>query len=502
MKLKITLLLLTLLCTGLLSSQTVKIGATSYSTITEAITAAVDGDVILITGTFTEPISIDKSITLKGTNPATDIIQAAASPGTGGTGLRAISIGAAAAATLNVKVENLTIRNGNANANGGGINVDKVTGLVTLNNLIIANNYTTTNGGAIGIAGSNVNITNCSMQNNTSLLDGGAIIAAPNNASAVSNVVNINQSLLNANTARNGGGIYINGNSGFGNNYKITVNVENSTISNNSAISPSTGNGGGAVYTSAALWTTVAGGDGVSGNTTLRLVHSTVYNNTHAAAIRAGLRFAGTVGTLTTFSAYNSIIVAADDINIKAVSFANTNTTNVVNCILGGLDTAPVLIDDVAKNNQKGKTATQSGLTGTLSSEGGATQVIKINAGSAAVDFCTAATGITIPTIDQRGYTRSATYDAGAYELAGSLSIGDQNFENFAINVYPNPTQGFVKISGVNNVNVVKVYSILGSLEKEIHSQNEFNVSDLSSGVHIMMIEGDGQKIVKRIIKE
>jgi calcineurin-like phosphoesterase len=209
-----------------LSAQTVSIqGGSSYATITQALAAAVSGDVILVSGTFTEPITIDKNITLRGTNPATDIIQAAASPGTGGTGLRVISIGAATAAALNVKVENLTIRNGNASANGGGINVDKVTGLVTLNNLIITNNYTTTNGGAVGIAGSNVNITNCSIQNNTSLLDGGAIIAAPNNAAAIDNIVNIKQSLINANVARNGGGVYINGNLTFGNTYKIAVKV-------------------------------------------------------------------------------------------------------------------------------------------------------------------------------------------------------------------------------------------------------------------------------------
>lgn len=494
---KKTITLLFALFTGVLSAQTVNIqGGASYPTIADAITAAVSGDVILITGTHTESVSIDKSITLRGSNPATDIIQAAAAPAATGLGTRVISIGAAAAAALNVTVENLTIRHGNFNANGGGINVDKVTGLVNLNNLIVANNFTTTNGGAIGVAGSNVNITNCTLQNNSCTLDGGAIIAAPNNGSSVSNVVNISQSLLNTNTARNGGGIYINGNNGFGNNYKIDVNIVNSTISNNTTTSAASGNGGGAIFTACAFWT----GDGVTGNVTLKLVHATVFNNTHAAPLRAGLRFAGVVGSLTNFSAFNSIIVANNDVLIKALNFQNTNTTNVVNCILGGLELAPTLVDDTAKNNLKGRTATEAGLTGALSNEGGNTQVIKLNDASNGVDFCTAATGISIPTFDQRGYLRAGTQDAGAYELGGTLSVGKEIFQNNSVSIYPNPAREMVTISGLNNVNSIKVYSILGSLEKEIHNQNEFNVSDLSAGVHLVMIESDGQKIMKRII--
>jgi Secretion system C-terminal sorting domain len=506
MRLKITLLLFALF-TGVLSAQTVSIqGGSSYGTITEALTAAVAGDVILVSGTFTEPISIDKSITLKGTNPATDIIQAAASPGTGGTGFRAISIGAATAAALTVRVENLTIRNGNAAANGGGINVDKVTGLVHLNNLIITNNYTTTNGGAVGIAGSNVNITNCSIQNNTSLLDGGAIIAAPNNAAAIDNIVNIKQSLINANIGRNGGGIYINGNLTFGNTYKIAVNIENSTVSNNTANNTSTATalaGGGAICSNSQPWTT----NTAIGNVTLNLIHATLYGNLSPTAARAGLQFNS--AKVTNFSAYNSIIVGNDDLTVtgpKAINFTNTNIINVVNCIFGGTTLPPTIVSDPVpntNNNQAGKSAAHAGITGTLTSEGGSTQVFKLDTpANTAVDYCTVATGITIPTVDQRGYSRTGIYDAGAYELGASLSIGDKNPENFAIKVYPNPSKGLVTISGLNNIDVVRVYSVLGSLEKEVRNQSELDISDLSTGIHIMMIESDGQKIVKNIIRK
>lgn len=501
---KITILLFTLFA-GVLSAQTVNIqGGGSYPTIAAAITAAVPGDVILITGTHTGAVAIDKSITLRGTNPATDIIQAAASSGTGGTGSRVISIGATAAAALNVTVENLTVKHGNFNANGGGINVDKVTGLVNLNNLIITNNYTTTNGGAIGIAGSNVNITNCSIQNNTSLLDGGAIIAAPNNAAAIDINVNIKQSLINANVGRNGGGIYINGNLTFGNTYKIAVNIENSTVSNNTANNTSTSTalaGGGAICSNSQPLTT----NTAIGNVTLNLIHATLFGNLSPTAVRAGIQFNS--AKATNFSAYNSIIVGNDDLTAtgpKAINFTNSNIINVVNCIFGGTTLPPIIVSDPVpntNNNQAGKSAAHAGITGTLTNEGGSTQVFKLDTpANTAVNYCTVATGISIPSIDQRGYSRTGTYDAGAYEVGATLSVGEEIYNSSTVNIYPNPASELVSISGLNNVNSIKVYSILGSLEKEIYNQNEFNVSDLSAGLHLVMIEGDGQQIMKRIV--
>jgi hypothetical protein len=424
MKKTITFLLLTLFTTVLSAQVTIQgnpYGGNPYGSITAAITAATDGDVILISGIFTEPISIaNKSITLRGTNPTTDIIQAAASAASTGLGSRVITLSGTPPTATNITIENLGIRYGNFNANGGGINVDKIAGLVTLKNLIITNNYTSANGGAIGIAGSNAEIINCTIQNNTAITDGGGIIIAANNAAGLNNVVNIKQSLINANNGRNGGGIYAFGNNGFGNNWKMDINIINSTVSNNNATSASGGNGGGAIFSAGAVLT---GSSPATSNITLSLIHATFYNNFHLGLAKAGFQF----GTLvpTNFSAYNSIIVAADDLNTKAFNFANTNVTDIVNCIFGGYNgTLPTQISDGAKNNLSGKTATQAGLTGTLSSEGGNTQVLQITSASTAYNYCTATTGVSIPTIDQRGTTRTGTYDAGAYELTRTTWTG------------------------------------------------------------------------------
>jgi hypothetical protein len=497
---KITLAIIAFLMVLTINAQSVNIGTTSYNTITEAITAANEGDVILITGVHTEAISFGKSITLRGTDPTTDIIQEATSASGDGSGLGVINvIRAEETDILNVTIENLGIRNGNSVQNGGGINADKVKGLLTLNNLIVENNYSAKNGGGLTIAGSNAEIINCTIKNNTSSLDGGGILLAPNNGAEINSEINISKSLIDSNNGRNGGGIYINGNNQFGNNYKIDVNLENSTISNNTTTSPAGGNGGGAIFTTSF---NLIGSNPLVGNATLQIVHATVYNNSHAAPAKSGLQFAG--NNVTNFSAYNSIIVNADDPTIRGINFANTNTTNVVNCILGGLDNAApflTIIDDEAKNNLKGRTATQAGLTGVLTDEGGSTQVLAITDASNPVDFCSASTGITLPTIDQRGATRTGIADAGAFELGGTLSTSNYEFAA-SLRLYPNPAKTIVTISGIENIEAIEVYSVLGKLVKKVTNQNMLNVQNLSKGIYLMSIKKENNTVTKKLIIE
>jgi len=495
-----TTLFIFALFTSAIFAQTVNIegnpyGGNPYENIASAIEASNDGDVILITGIHTESIAIDKSITLRGEDPTTDIIQAAETPNNDGSGSRVVSLSRVETAVLNITIENLGIRNGNAGANfnGGGIDADKITGLLTLRNLIVENNHSARNGGGLSFAGSNAEVISCIVRNNSAGLDGGGILATPNNASGTNSNINIKQSLISNNVGRNGGGIYINGNNGFGNNFKINVNIENSTVVNNSTFSNANGNGGGAIFSASAFWT----GDGVTSNITLKLIHTTFNSNFHASANKAGLQFAG-VGQ-TNFSAYNSIIVNTDEIATKALNFANTNTTNVVNCILGGLNAPPALIDEEGKNNLKGRTATQAGLSDGLSDQGGNTLVIALNEATNAVDFCTATTGIDVPTIDQRGFNRTEIQDAGAFEFAGTLlSNHDQNLTQ--VSLYPNPSNTYFKINGLENISSVKVYSMIGALEKEFLNQNQYDVSDLSKGVHIIVIQNGNQSFVERIL--
>jgi len=166
MRLTITLLCLAVFTTVLSAQITIDgdpYNGNPYGTIQEAVDDSTNPtDVILISGVHTESVVIQKSITLRGTDPTIDIIQASASPGSDGSGARVISLNEGA---FTINIENLGIRNGNVTGNGGGIFVDKVTGSVTLSNLIIENNYASSNGGAIGFAGTIATVSECTIQN-------------------------------------------------------------------------------------------------------------------------------------------------------------------------------------------------------------------------------------------------------------------------------------------------------------------------------------------------
>lgn len=486
---KITYLLMAVF-TSILTAQTVNIegdphGGNPYATIADAIADATNGDVILISGIHTEPIAFSKGITLRGTDPTTDIIQAAAAAASDASGDRVITISGSDAITI----ENLTIRYGNSSTAGSGIFIDKATATVTLKNLTISENYTSNNGGGINVAGSNVDIIECTIKENTAAI-GGAIAGVPNNAVGFSNTINITKSLIDNNSATNGGGLYINGNNGFGNDYNITTNITNSTISNNTATSGSSAAGGGGIWCKVAKLTS-----GTEGNVYLNLIHTTVYNNSHAAAAKGGLRFTGTIGYPTAFSAYNSIVVSADDVSKKAINFNNATVSNIVNCIIGGLegagdgspDTPNHIIDNAANNNNKGKTATFAGLSGTLTDEGGNTLVLPISESSNADDYCTAATGITLPTVDQRGFNRDATPDAGAYEYGAALSTKNLNTSSFAI--YPNPAIEVINVSSKENIASIKVYSMIGTLVSENYNSKSIFVNSLTPGIYLIKVE-------------
>ena len=278
MKHKITFLIIAVF-TSMLSAQTVSIeGGSSYASISAAIAAASDGDVIDITGTHTESIDISKAITLRGTDPSTDIIQAAATQGA------ATSRVIVASGDKNITIENLTVQNGNSADHGGGIFADKVTGLLTLDNVIITNNTTAKNGGGISTGGSNVNFNDCTISNNSTTANGtgGGIHIVPNNGAAIDAVVNVKNSVIHNNTTlKTGGGFVINGNHQYGDKYTITANFENVTIFSNTA-----GPNGGAGYVVGVDF--VAGGSGSvtvgDTNTSLNMVHCTVAYNTITAS--------------------------------------------------------------------------------------------------------------------------------------------------------------------------------------------------------------------------
>ncbi|MDG2280677.1 MAG: T9SS type A sorting domain-containing protein [Flavicella sp.] len=259
---------------------------------------------------------------------------------------------------------------------------------------------------------------------------------------------------------------------------------------------------GGAVHTIGVDF--VAGGSGsiTTGdtNTSLRMVHCTVAYNTSDDDAKSGITFAnGSATTGPHFNIYNSIVVSADDVSKKALNFANSNANDVINNILGGLNSFAAVQD---LNNEKGKTATFAGLAGSLSDEGGNTHVIVISGGSNSEDYCSSTTGITLPTSDQRGYTRSVIYDAGAYEIAGVLLNNNKiTSENF--NIYPNPANEFIHINVDIDIQDVKLYSMLGDLVKDFGQAKILDVSNINSGIYLIKVTDENNKqFIKQVVIE
>ena len=61
-----------MLFTSVIMAQTATVNGTSYTTITEAVGAAVGGDTIIIDGIFDEKLTSNKAVSLQGDDPTTD----------------------------------------------------------------------------------------------------------------------------------------------------------------------------------------------------------------------------------------------------------------------------------------------------------------------------------------------------------------------------------------------------------------------------------------------
>ena len=94
-------------------------------------------------------------------------------------------------------------------------------------------------------------------------------------------------------------------------------------------------------------------------------------------------------------------------------------------------------------------------------------------------------------------------YDA----LFGMPLLGLNDFEDNSFTIYPNPTNNHINLSFINNISnlEIEIMSQTGGLIKTIKGSNitnqEIDVSDLSSGFYIVKIKGDNNFAVEKILK-
>ena len=488
-------------------AQTVSIeGGDTYTTIQEAINAASNNAVINITGGHTETLNFNslaiENITLRGTNPDVDYIQAQTDASN--TNLRVITVYRPANGLQNIFIENLGIKNGDTTGggsdtqlSGGAILVEKLPGKLTLNNCKIHNNKS--GDGVVQSYGSNIDIVESVFENNVSDGSGGAIKMVTKFAS--NSTLTVDKSLFHNNTAQNGGAIFLDGT--VDSNVEINATIQNSTFYKNTALLGSVGGGG--------IWSKAA----TSNNVSLTLLHTTMYENRWKANNNAGEliekddknAIAFDAGGVTSFNLYNSIIVTGEGVSTSSnkrvfksgndVSFSNST---VKNNIIGNITSATSDLIQGTPHNIKMKTGLQAGFSASVSLSN---NVLALSSNGLAVDFCTndVSNNVTPPTVDQRGYTRDATPDAGAYEYGASLGLFDFK-DSLPFSVYPNPASQFIHIDTDVKVESVKIYSLLGALEKSVQAKNTVDISNLNRGVHLLVVESDGKQSAKQLIIE
>jgi VCBS repeat-containing protein len=241
--------------------------------------------------------------------------------------------------------------------------------VVTMSGITIQNGIASSNAAGIYVDNSStLNLSNAVLRDNDGTTGSGGAIH-------VHGTLNLTDVLLTGNTAGEGAGIYFHG--------AVGGTLTNVTISGNTA----TNEGGG-------IWTENA----------VTIVNSTIAFNTSAAGGGVFDKNGGDI-TITNTILHNP-------------SSQNSNAT----LVSGGYN--------IDSDGSAGLAATgdQTGtdpLLGSLAYNGGATQTHALLAGSSAVN---AGTDAAAPATDQRGFSRDAAVDIGAYEAATVAFGATQEF--------------------------------------------------------------------------
>ncbi len=332
---------------------------TACKTIRHAISLAASGDsVIVAAATYTENLTIGKSLSMLGSGATTTIID-------GGGVATVVTISSSSAL---VTLSKFTIRNGNSpSGSGGGINNS---GNLIVNRSTLSGNSAQW-GGAISNSGT-LTISNSTLTSNAAKGRG----FSPAKGGGIYNVgkVTINESTLNGNVANSGvggaGGGIFNGGTG--------MMVTNSTIAGNS---------------------TAGAGGGIMSAGQLTINNSTISGNS------GGLP-SGIYSPVASATLQNSIVA-----NNSGGNCAATITSKGYN----------QSSDETCKFNGPGDMNNTNPLLGTLGYYGGPTQTIPLLSGSPATDAgnpsgCTNSNGVLLKT-DQRGYPRPDKEDTGGCDI-------------------------------------------------------------------------------------
>ena len=415
---------------------------------------------------------------------------------------------------------NCTFTNNTSEAHGGAVCCSGSTNYFT--DCVFTGNTSTgksTNGGAIFLqnAGASAEIINCTFTENTATNYGGAVEQNNNVTDGALKIVN---TTFTNNTAKGGGALLT---------WMGDVTVENCSFEHNEA----TGTSGGAWY--ASLKTAVTykvagcyfgenlsaahGGAILSTSKNATFTNCTFYKNEITGANNGGgalalqgdttiynCTFVDNKGVHETYGsgihiASKAIVQIYNSILVRGIGGPDIYTHN--DCVISGthniygtaLEGTPVttdeFVDNVVYTDQK--LFAEDEPIPALNE--GTTKNIAI-----AADGIAAGAGIVVegvPTVDQRGKSRSATNPAiGSYEVEKATSIERVAVEKL---FWPNPAQGNINLTeGVSNI---AIYDLQGSLVKEVAMPAQsVSVEGLNPGIYLIRITLNGNEYNHRLV--
>lgn len=138
--------------------------STAYPTIQSAINDDTCDTINVAAGTYTENVFIRRSVTIRGADEATTIVDG----GGNGTVFEIFATGG-------VTIKNVTIRNGASGGTGGGIDMCCTASLTLLNSTVSGNHATGEGGGIFVCCGSSLTIKNSIVSDNHTDSEGGGI---------------------------------------------------------------------------------------------------------------------------------------------------------------------------------------------------------------------------------------------------------------------------------------------------------------------------------------
>lgn len=298
--------------------------------------------------------------------------------------------GGESGATYSLKLTDVTVHNNSAQGDGGGI---YTAGAMTMLRSTVHNNTGSTNGGGVYNEG-NTTITASTIRDNTSEGGGGFFGTG-------SNAVTISGSTLSGNSAVGGGAI--SGRAG------VTMKIVNTTISGNKGTDVGAG-----LYT----------------NGSVQLLFVTIANNLAGADspdAGSGINLFPASGGGTSVSLKNVLLSGnrkgwLPDMDAAAIAALPSANCGVTGSGLPVSSVASNLSSDASCNgwlNSASDKKEVTALLGDLADNGGPTLTHALLAGSPALGAGTADGTVTE---DQRGTTRDATPDIGAFEVPTAVT--------------------------------------------------------------------------------